>query len=431
MFGKEILENIVKKHPDSFPAVKLLENFHHFAGLFDALEGKWESGWGSYLFNGKKYEYQAETLKKQEELYRNAMSASSVLEIGVYVGHSLLIMLLANPDLKITCIDIEDKFARRAVEYLNKHFDGRITFIHGDAVKVIEELADDSFDFVHIDSDHNDSAVTSQFNACLRVAKLDSIFVFDDYEAVATSVNKFIATGYLRHIKTPFCLWTNTITKFVAKDAHSRIVEVCSRFSALSKERLLNNIDSLLYVNNNSVLGDVVEIGVYKGGSMLAFLKAQEMFSPNFLRNYHLYDTFSGMTAPSEYDKDLNGTTASYLLQSDEGTKCFSSLKEVKKNIESNTTIDKTYINYHVGDILKNEFYPDKIAILRLDTDWYESTAFELANFYEKVVSGGLVIIDDYGHWQGCKKAVDEFIKLHPYLTLKKIDYTGVFFIKP
>jgi hypothetical protein len=92
--------------------------------------------------------------------------------------------------------------------------------------------------------------------------------------------------------------------------------------------------------------------------------------------------------------------------------KAAAELEEVKANISNHTKYEK--IQYHQGDILKNEYYPNEIAILRLDTDWYESTKFELDNFYDKVSVGGIVIIDDYGHWQGCKQAVDEFLVKHP-----------------
>lgn len=110
--------------------------------------------------------------------------------------------------------------------------------------------------------------------------------------------------------------------------------------------------------------------------------------------------------------------------------RCISHLDEVKTNIENNIHIPKNNIHYIVGDITKTQTFPDKIAILRLDTDFYESTSFELAHFYEKVSSGGYIIIDDYGHWKGCRKAVDEFLIKHPEIKLHIIDYTGVYFIK-
>ena len=72
-------------------------------------------------------------------------------------------------------------------------------------------------------------------------------------------------------------------------------------------------------------------------------------------------------------------------------------------------------IHYIVGDVLEslkdNKNIPEKIAILRLDTDWYESSKFELEKLYDSVVVGGLIIFDDYYHWDGQRKATDDFFK--------------------
>ena len=77
-------------------------------------------------------------------------------------------------------------------------------------------------------------------------------------------------------------------------------------------------------------------------------------------------------------------------------------------------------------------YKPEKIALLRLDTDWYESTKTELEELYDNVVSKGVIIIDDYGHWEGCRKAVDEFIKKRNLcVLLNRIDYTGRLIVKP
>jgi len=428
MFGKDRLEEIVRKHPDSFPAVALLKHFDHFVGLHTAIGGKWIHGWGSYLFDGLTYEYNPRCLRKQEELYRYSMNAKNILEVGVYVGHSLLLMLLSNPTCRITCIDIDATIAEPAVKYLNTHFGNRITFIKGDAVTEINKLVADQFDLLHIDADHVDSAVTVQFHASLRVAKLSAFYVFDDYEAVRKSVDGFVSKGYTKHIITPGCLWTNNIAQLVSKTEN--IIEVCRPYSALSRERLQNNIDMIDYVNKNNIVGDVVEIGVYKGGSMLAMMKAHEK-SGNTSRVFHLYDTFSGMTPPTDIDKDYNGYSAKRLMETSEQVKCIAPLDVVMKNIQCNTKIGDEKIKYHIGDILENTFYPDAIAVLRLDTDWYELTKFELEHFYPKVVSKGVVIIDDFGHWIGCRKAVYEFLASHPELKFTTIDETGIYFFKP
>jgi O-methyltransferase len=201
----------------------------------------------------------------------------------------------------------------------------------------------------------------------------------------------------------------------------------------ISIERFMCNMRSVEYINRVSIPGDIVEIGVWRGGSILSMIKMHEQNANALQRRFHLYDTFTGMTPATNNDIDHTGRHANELIQENPFFKCESSLSEVKHNIASNTSISSDLIKYHVGDICNTpkSDIPDKIAILRLDTDWYESTKFELENFYNHVSEGGIVIVDDYGHWQGAKRAVDEFLQKHPHIILKKIDYTGVYFVKP
>jgi len=205
------------------------------------------------------------------------------------------------------------------------------------------------------------------------------------------------------------------------------IIAICSNYSMISRERFLNNLDAVQEVEASNIDGDIVEIGVWKGGSILSMMLMYEK-TKNIERTFHLYDTFEGMTAPTDIDRDLNGNTAKALLRTHVLVQAVGHLSEVESNIRMHTNIVP---KYHIGDILQNEYYPEKIAILRLDTDWYESTKFELDNFYDRVVPGGYIIIDDYGHWKGCKQAVDEFLVTHPEISLTRVDYTGVFFRKP
>ena len=206
----------------------------------------------------------------------------------------------------------------------------------------------------------------------------------------------------------------------------AEIAGTCKPYSLLSDERLRANVAAMRYVNHYGIAGDIVEVGVWKGGSMLAMILAHD--DDPIPRVFHLYDTFVGMTEPAEIDTDLNGTSAELMMLHNPGFRCISFLEEVKGNIARHTGIVP---QYHEGDILLNTFVPKKIAVLRLDTDWYESTKHELDTFYDSVVPGGIVIIDDYGHWKGCKKAVDEFLAIHPEIVLETIDYTGRWFFKP
>ncbi len=88
------------------------------------------------------------------------------------------------------------------------------------------------------------------------------------------------------------------------------------------------------------------------------------------------------------------------------------SLDTVKNRLNS-TGYPQDKLHYIVGDVMNTlkdkSNIPDKIAILRLDTDWYESSKFELEQLYDNVVDGGVIIFDDYFHWEGQRKATDEF----------------------
>jgi hypothetical protein len=208
-YGRSILEAAVSDHPESVPARVMLENFHHFV----ALNNGFHRGCGSYLFDGQTYRYQRETLKKQEHLFYVGQQANRVLEIGVYVGHSLLILLLSNPTLRITCIDNDSSFSPQAVEYLNKHFNDRIVFYYGSAEDVLRNESLGTFDCIHIDADHNEVAVAGQFNLSLKFAQPNAMYVFDDYEALRPLIDTWMSDGTLSHVFTPWCLWTNVITR--------------------------------------------------------------------------------------------------------------------------------------------------------------------------------------------------------------------------
>ncbi len=204
------------------------------------------------------------------------------------------------------------------------------------------------------------------------------------------------------------------------------IIRQAGPFTMVGAQRLAKNINAVEYVVKNRIVGDIVEVGVWRGGSAMAMILALKEL--NEFRLVHLYDTFDGMTTPTDQDVDLNGMYAGDLLSKNKWVRCEAQIDEVKHNI-SLCNYPSQLVNYHRGDILQNKFYPASIAVLRLDTDWYESTMFELENFYPFVSAGGVVMIDDYGHWRGCQKAVDHFIS-GKRIELKRIDYSGVFWLK-
>lgn len=192
----------------------LKENFHHFIGLYDAVGRTFHRGCGSYLFDGQSYSYQLATLAKQEALFRAGQTATRVLELGVYLGHSLLILLLSNPSLQIVCVDPDVSLSGRAVDYLTTHFGNRIQFLPGTAEAVLaREPSLGTFDCLHIDADHTPEAVTRQFTMAVPLASPGATVVFDDYEAVRSVIDGWVSDGQLESVETPWCLWTNTVTR--------------------------------------------------------------------------------------------------------------------------------------------------------------------------------------------------------------------------
>ena len=189
------------------------------------------------------------------------------------------------------------------------------------------------------------------------------------------------------------------------------------------------------YVARSKIPGDIVECGVWRGGSMMAAAMTL-LGEQDCSRTLHLFDTFDGMSPPTEADRDaVSGLRASSLLKKARKSSpiwCCSPLDEVRANLaRTNYPADRArFIVGKVEDTIPREA-PDKISILRLDTDWYESTKHELVHLYPKLSVGGVLIVDDYGHWQGARQAVDEYLNDNRLpILLNRIDYTGRIAIK-
>jgi hypothetical protein len=203
-----------------------------------------------------------------------------------------------------------------------------------------------------------------------------------------------------------------------------------------SIERMYSLYQSLNYVFQNRIEGDFVECGVWKGGSsMMVALYLKERGLINC--KVYLYDTFEGMNDPSEFDKDFSGEDAKKMLdvqdkKDDDSIWCYSSLEEVRNNLLSTGYPPENliFIKGKVEDTLNGDL-PGKLALLRLDTDWYESTKKELTCLYPLLNQKGVLIIDDFGHWEGAKKAVIEYFnERNQQPLLHRIDNTGRIMIK-
>ena len=181
-----------------------------------------------------------------------------------------------------------------------------------------------------------------------------------------------------------------------------------------SSEKLFGLISAVRYVVTHNVSGGIVECGVWRGGSMQAVARTL-LETGTVDRDLYLFDTFEGMPPPTEVDRRFDGRSAAVMLAESKPTApvwAAASLEDVEAGMaEVGYPADRIhYVKGRVEDTVPREA-PERIAILRLDTDWYESTRHELEHLYPRLASGGVLIIDDYGWWQGSRQAVDEFLQ--------------------
>lgn len=224
------------------------------------------------------------------------------------------------------------------------------------------------------------------------------------------------------------------VADILADASFMRLYNKCRPYTMTSMERLYSLFQSLHYILDRDIPGDCVECGVWKGGSsMMMALVLLERGETS--RRLFLYDTFEGMSQPTEEDRTFQGEAASDLLRSqrkedETSIWCYSSLEEVRANIVS-TGFPVSQIQFVQGKVEETLPLrrPERVGILRLDTDWYVSTKTELELLYPLLETGGVLIIDDFGHWEGARKAVtDYFGKKGPML--HRIDNTGRILIK-
>lgn len=222
-----------------------------------------------------------------------------------------------------------------------------------------------------------------------------------------------------------------------ASAADMAIMNACRAFTMTGAERLWALTQAVHYVNQNEIPGDLVECGVWRGGSAMAMAMADSR-QQDSNRRLWLYDTFQGMTAPSSLDVELHsGRSAKELLDrtpKSDGNNVWAvaSMEDVQENMRK-TGFPEERIVFRQGDVARTLLgeLPKQVALLRLDTDWYESTRIELEVLYPLVSVGGVVIIDDYGHWAGARQAVDEYLREHRLRPLiSRIDYSGRMWIK-
>lgn len=176
------------------------------------------------------------------------------------------------------------------------------------------------------------------------------------------------------------------------------------------RETLQQALDATARVIADGIPGDLVEIGVYRGIMCMAMAaKLIQLGATD--RTIHMYDTFEGMTEPTSRDVRADSGTRANLQ--DAAVACRCGLEDVRANMAL-VGYPSERVVYHKGDIMKNEVVPDQIAFLRLDTDFYDSTRYELEAFAPRVAPGGVITQDDYGYWRGATEAVDEYLQANP-----------------
>lgn len=211
-------------------------------------------------------------------------------------------------------------------------------------------------------------------------------------------------------------------------------IEIAKEYSMTSAARLQALILAVRHINKRGIEGSIVECGVWRGGSMLAAARTLGNLGDTN-RDLYLYDTFEGMPPPTEHDvRHFDGASAAELLKTDtadDGTRAKAGIDIVKHALGlSKYPAQKVHmIPGKVEDTIPGAI-PSKIAILRLDTDWYTSTLHELNHLYPLLAPGGVLIIDDYGWWEGARRAVDEYFSARPGPLFNVIDDTGRIAVK-
>ena len=205
-------------------------------------------------------------------------------------------------------------------------------------------------------------------------------------------------------------------------------------YTMTTPTRVYALVRAVEYISTNRVPGAIVECGVWRGGSMMAVALTLIRLGDT-TRELYLFDTFEGMTQPGTQDVTPSGELAGDILARSEATSniwAIASLEDVREALLG-VGYPEERIHFVKGPVEATipGNAPEAIALLRLDTDWYSSTKHELVHLYPRLADAGVLIVDDYGHWQGARQAVDEYIAENGLqVLLNRIDETGRIAVK-
>ena len=223
----------------------------------------------------------------------------------------------------------------------------------------------------------------------------------------------------------------NVLQDIDADKNFQKIYQQIKSYTMVEPERCYALYQAVNYILQKGIHGDFAECGVWKGGSVM--LVATMLLEAGITdRKIYLYDTFEGMPKPGKEDGDIEKAEwEKHIVDEKTNSWCLSPLEEVRMNM-STTGYPKENIIFVKGKVEETipGNLPGKLALLRLDTDWYESTKHELIHLYPLLEKGGMLIVDDYGAWQGARKAVDEYFETKGPVFLHRLDFTGRLVIK-
>ncbi|WP_019501581.1 class I SAM-dependent methyltransferase [Pseudanabaena sp. PCC 6802] len=412
-------------------------------------------------------------------LYNNALqfAGKRALEIGCWMGWSACHLALAGVNL-----DVIDPLLSRSpnqestigsLESASKTFGTfgkEVTLMAGYSPQKVDELAAQKqrrWSLIFIDGNHDAPYPLNDAITCEKYAEPDAMILFHDLASpdVAQGLDYLRDRGWntmiyqtmqimgvawrgnvtpVEHIPDPNVDWqmpehlrqyvvsgSGKITgSSIHEEEFQAILSLIRPFTLLSDRRLFSLYSLTKQACSSDRPGNIVECGSYKGGAAALMAAVVKRYSQ---RSRYVYacDTFEGMPDPTEVDRH-NGIPAN---------NTGFGVGTLKAPIEENLTkvcqiLDVMGIVKPVKGLFAETLPIHKqeigdIVLLHADGDWYESTMDIFNNLYDRVITGGAIQIDDYGHWEGCRKAVHDFEHLHGQsFDLQKIDYTGVWFFK-
>ena len=200
-------------------------------------------------------------------------------------------------------------------------------------------------------------------------------------------------------------------------------------YTMTSTERLLALRDAVRYIVHAGIPGDIAECGVWRGGNLMAAAETLTALGES-KRTLWGYDTFTGMPEPGA-DRDAFGVSArEHAARHGSGGPGWQAASEAEV---SANLVETGYARFRLiaGRVEATipEHAPNRLALLRLDTDWHDSTKHTLTHLYPRLSAGGVLIIDDYGYWDGARKAVDDYFREQPVF-LARVDSTGRLVVK-